>query len=130
MNNEDKILEILQSMDIKVNKLSEDFVVLDTKVDKLSEDFVVLDTKVDKLSEDLVVLDTKVVKLSDDVSNIQLHLENVTDRNIGLLMEQYNPNAEKLDKVVDKVDEMEFDIKVLKKVVISHSKDINTLMNR
>lgn len=45
-------------------------------------------------------------------------------------MEQYNPNVDKLKAVVGKVEELHFDINNLKKVVISHSMDINKLIQK
>jgi len=68
--------------------------------------------------------------LSNQVVKIELHLENVTDKNIGLLMEQYKPNVDKLNFVADQIEEIQFDISGLKRVVASHSKEINTLMSR
>ena len=82
-----------------------------------------LDSKVDRL-------DTKVEILSARVTKVELHLENTTDRNIGLLMEQYKPNADKLDRVIEQAEVMQFDLEQLKKVVISHSNDLNILMQR
>jgi uncharacterized protein YoxC len=95
MNNEDKILEVLNSIQ---NQMS--------------------------------VMNNKMDSLSDQIVKVELHLENITDKNIGLLMEQYNPNVERLDNVVDKVDEIQFDLSGIKRVVISHSKDINELIKK
>ncbi|HWT73468.1 MAG TPA: hypothetical protein VN258_01920 [Mobilitalea sp.] len=95
MNNEDKILEILQTIQ---NQICE--------------------------------INNKVDGLSDQIAKVEIHLENVTDKSIGLLMEQYNPNIDRIDNVAEKVEEIQFDVSGLKRVVISHSKDINNLMKR
>lgn len=106
MNNEDKILELLSSMQ---NQISD----MDSKMQK-------------RMNE----IDDKMDTLSDLIVKVEVHLENITDNNIGLLMEQYKPNVDKLDNVADKVEEIQFDLSGLKRVVISHSKDINNLMKR
>lgn len=106
MNNEDKILELLSAMQ---NQISD----MDSKMQK-------------KMNE----IDNKMDTLSDLIVKVEVHLENITDKNIGLMMEQYNPNVEKLDDVINKVDEIQLDLGGIKRVVISHSKDINNLLKK
>lgn len=106
MNNEDKVLELLNSIQ---NQISD----MDSKMQKKMND-----------------IDNKIDTLSDLIVKVELHLENITDKNIGLLMEQYKPNVDKLDNVADQVEEIQFDLSGLKRVVISNSKDINNLMKR
>lgn len=67
-------------------------------------------------------------KLTETVTNMRLHLENVTDKNIQLIMEQYVPNTEKLDIATKKIEKIEFEVDTIKKVVISHSNEINELI--
>jgi chromosome segregation ATPase len=112
-NLSDRIDTLSDDLNEKIDNLSE-------RVDTLSDD---LNGKIDNLSE-------RVDTLSHHVTNIELHLENTTDRNIGLLMEQYKPNADKLDRVAEQVEGIQFDLDGLKRVVIAHSKDINALMKR
>lgn len=106
MNNEDKILELLSAMQTQISDM-------DSKMRK-------------KMNE----IDNKMDTLSDLIVKVEVHLENITDKNIGLMMEQYNPNVEKLDDVINKVDEIQFDLGGIKRVVISHSKDINNLLKK
>lgn len=67
-------------------------------------------------------------ELSGRVTELRLHLENVTDKKIQILYEQYIPNAEKLDIATEKIERIELDVDNIKRVVISHSKEINELM--
>jgi outer membrane murein-binding lipoprotein Lpp len=145
MNNDEKILELLNSMQGQMGELSGKMGNLSDRIDTLSDD---LNEKIDNLSERVDTLSARVDTLSDDlngkidnlservdtlshhVTNIELHLENTTDRNIGLLMEQYKPNVDKLDRVAEQVEGIQFDLDGLKRVVIAHSKDINDLMKR
>ncbi len=142
MSNDEKILELLQSMQGQIGDLSGRMDTLSGRMDTFSERMDTLSDdlngKIEALSDDL---NGKIEALSDDlngkidtltnkVTNIELHLENVTDRNIGLLMEQHKPNVDKLDRVADQVEGILFDLDGLKRVVIAHSKDINALMKR
>ena len=138
MSNDEKILELLQSMQGQIGDLSGRMDTLTGRMDTFSERMDTLSGRMDTLSVDL---NGKIEALSDDlngkidtltnkVTNIELHLENVTDRNIGLLMEQHKPNVDKLDRVADQVEGILFDLDGLKRVVIAHSKDINALMKR
>jgi uncharacterized protein YoxC len=95
MNNDEKILEVLNSIQGQMSNIN-----------------------------------NKMDGLSDQITRVELHLENVTDKSIGLIMEQYNPNVEKLEEVISKVDEIQLDLGGIKRVVISHSKDINNLLNK
>ena len=103
---------------------------IDKKVDGLDTKVNEIDKKVDGLDTRVNEIDKKVDGLDTRVSGIELHLENVTDRNIGLLMEQHGPNADRLNTVINQIEAIQFDVDGLKKVVISHSKDLNILMKR
>ena len=79
-----------------------------------------LDIKLKPIKEDLE-------NLKDSVTDIKLHLENVTDKNISLLAENYISLTQKLDennKITDtqlayqiKVNSLMEDVKILKKEI-------------
>ena len=123
MNNEDKILEILSSLQSQMGGMS-------NKMDDMSTRIDTMGNRIDEMGNRMDDMSNKVDGLSDQITKVELHLENVTDKNIGLLMEQYIPNVERLDDVINKVDEIQFDLGGIKRVVISHSKDINELIKR
>jgi archaellum component FlaC len=75
-------------------------------------------------------LEDRQEKLTNSVNGLKIHIENETDKNIQILIEQYNPNVERLDDSVKRVEKLEFDVDSIKKVVISHSHEINKLMSR
>lgn len=80
-----------------------------------------LDTKLDsKLREELQ-------PLKDDIRDIKLHLENVTDKNIQLLAENYVPAAKRYEKATAKIEAMQADIEILKKVVSDHSEKLKKI---
>ena len=84
----------------------------------------------DKILSLLQDLSGRVSSLKDGQIEIRLHLENVTDRNIQLLLEQYIPNTNKLNDTREEVDKIKFDVGNIKRVVASHSKEINELLKR
>lgn len=80
-----------------------------------------LDAKLDsKLGEELQ-------PLKDDIRDIKLHLENVTDKNIQLLAENYVPAAKRYEKATAKIEAMQADIDILKKVVSDHSEKLKKI---
>ncbi len=130
MSNENVIIEILKSVQSQVGDMQTQIGDMQIQIGDMQTQINNLDTKVDRLDAKVQKLDTKVEILSERVTNVELHLENTTDRNIGLLMEQHKPNADKLDRMIEQTEVMQFDLDQLKKVVISHSSDLNILMQR
>ncbi|MCI9490754.1 MAG: hypothetical protein HFG97_12260 [Dorea sp.] len=80
-----------------------------------------LDVKLDsKLSAELQ-------PLKDDIRDMKLHLENITDKNIQLLAENYVPAAKRYEKAVPEIQAMKADIEILKKVVTNHSEKLQKI---
>jgi len=48
------------------------------------------------------------------ITGIELHLENVTDKNIQLLAENYVPAAKQYEKAVPEMESMQADIDIMK----------------
>ncbi len=65
--------------------------------------------------------------LKDDIRDIKLHLENITDKNIQLLAENYVPAAKRYEKAVPEIQAMQADIEILKKVVTNHSEKLQKI---
>jgi archaellum component FlaC len=66
--------------------------------------------------------------IDERTTRIELHMENVTDKNILLLMEQHNPTITEVKNNSDNIDKLLFDVDNLKRVAISHSNEINRLV--
>lgn len=69
-------------------------------------------------------LGAELQPIKDDIRNINLHLENVTDRNIQLLAENYVPAAKRYEQAAAEMDVVKIDVDILKKVVADHSKKL------
>ena len=74
-----------------------------------------LDTKLDSK------LKSELQPVKDSIRDIKLHLENVTDRNIQLLTENYVPAAKRYEKASAEIEAMQADIEIIKKVIAEHS---------
>ncbi|MEY8428896.1 hypothetical protein AALC75_00025 [Lachnospiraceae bacterium 48-42] len=78
-----------------------------------------------------VKLDSKLAAelqpLKDDIRDMKLHLENITDKNIQLLAENYVPAAKRYEKAVPEIQAMKADIEILKKVVTNHSERLQKI---
>ena len=72
-------------------------------------------------------LQTELQPLKDDIRYIKLHLENVTDKNIDLLAENYVPAAKRYEKAVPEIEAMQADIEIMKKIITEHSQKLQKL---
>lgn len=72
-------------------------------------------------------LQTELQPIKDDIRNIKLHLENVTDKNIQLLAENYVPAAKRYEKAIPEIEAMQADIEIMKKVITEHSEKLQKL---
>ena len=72
-------------------------------------------------------LQTELQPIKDDIRNIKLHLENVTDKNIQLLAENYVPAAKRYEKAVPEIESMQADIENMKKIITEHSEKLQKL---
>ncbi len=79
-------------------------------------------------------LQAKLQPIKDDLqelkhrmTNIELHLENTTDKNIQFITENYQPAAKKYTKEAAKIEAMQADIDVMKSVIREHSEKLQKI---
>lgn len=101
--------------------LKTDVAVLQADVENLKTGMAKLETGVAKLENGVAKLEIGMQKLDDRVTKIELHLENVTDRNIKILAENYVPATRRFEEVTLQIPDMQCDIEVLKNVTAEHS---------
>ena len=146
MTNDELLLAMSDMMDTKLagalRPVREDIAELKTDVAELKTDVAVLQADVENLKTGMAKLETGVAKLEngvaklengvakleigmqkldDRVTKIELHLENVTDRNIKILAENYVPATKRFEEVTLQIPDMQCDIEVLKNVTAEHS---------
>lgn len=66
-------------------------------------------------------------KIDEKITKIETTLENETNKNIKLLSEGYLPMAEDVHQLKDDMEVVKFDVDIVKKVVTTHSTQINQL---
>lgn len=86
----------------------------------MQEMFQVLNTKIDNVENRL----TNVEQLATKTA---MTLENETNKNVHLLAEGYLPLAEKVDALAEDMEIVKFNVDIVKKVVTTHSKELNRL---
>lgn len=72
-------------------------------------------------------LQAELQPLKDDIRDIKLHLENITDKNIQLLAENYVPAAKRYEKATAQIEAMQTDIDVMKNVIREHSEKLQKI---
>lgn len=72
-------------------------------------------------------LQAELQPLKDDIRDIKLHLENITDKNIQLLAENYVPAAKRYEKATAQIEAMQADIDVMKSVIREHSEKLQMI---
>lgn len=72
-------------------------------------------------------LKSELQPLKDGIRDIKLHLENITDKNIQLLAENYVPAAKRYEKAVPEIQAMQADIDIIKKVISDHSEKLKKI---
>ena len=82
-------------------------------------------------NEDLLaisqLLDTKLKPIENRLSSIEMHLENITDRNVAILSENYMPAAKRYERDTERIESMQADIDIIKKVVAEHNEKLQML---
>lgn len=79
------------------------------------------------------IMDHKLASIKKDIQDIQLHIENITDKNIQLLAENHISLVDKLNqaiKVSDKISLYEIKVNYLTEKVDKLEKEMKELKNR
>lgn len=121
----------IEGLDIQMKELNEKVEKLDQRVGELDQKVGELDQKVEGLDLRVIALETRWDKLDRGIQEINLHLENKTDKHLSILAENYLNvinkvtaampyinkqlvNDVRTDILVDKVARLEEDVAELK----------------
>lgn len=104
-----------------VSALKQDVSVLKLKVATLEKDISALKQDVSVLKHKVSALEKEVDNLKQGLSHISLHLENVTDKQLQILAENYLPAAKRFTEAVSQIEELQNDNKIIKQVLAKHS---------
>ena len=114
---EDGIRDISQHLE-KVDQRLEK---VDQRLDDVEQHLKKVDQRLDDVEQHLKKVDQRLDDMDQDLRNVKLHLENVTDKNIQLLSENYMPAAMRYQSATEQMETMQDRIDVLEKVVAEHS---------
>ena len=127
----EEVSELRQDVSVlkkEVTILKEDVSVLKQVVSVLKLKVATLEKDISALKQDVSVLKHKVSALEKEVDNlkqglshISLHLENVTDKQLQILAENYLPAAKRFTEAVSQIEELQNDNKIIKQVLAKHS---------
>ena len=130
MNNEEKILTILEQMQTDISGLKQDVSGLKEDVSGLKEDVSGLKEDVSGLKEDVSGLKEDVSGLKQDVSAIKIRLDMDVQKQLNLLSEGHSRLVERLD-VLEEVKELAEDtrdkVDIIYTVVKQHSGEISRM---
>lgn len=104
-----------------VSVLKQDVSALKLKVATLEKDISALKQDVSVLKLKVSALEKEVDNLKQGLSHISLHLENVTDKQLQILAENYLPAAKRFTEAVSQIEELQNDNKIIKQVLAKHS---------
>lgn len=84
-----------------------------SEIREMKGDIRTFSERLDRLEQKVDCLDQKVDRLGQRVADINLHLENVTDRNIQILAENFIDLTRKLDQAIPVADKnLAYEVKV------------------
>ena len=80
-----------------------------------------------ELQTELQPIRDDIQELKHRMTNLELHIENVTDKNISLIVENYIPISKRYAKESAKIESMQADIDVIKSVIREHSEKLQNI---
>jgi len=122
--------ELLQAIYNDLQGVKQDVSSLKQDVSGLKQNVSGLKQDVSGLKQDISGLKVGQAALQQDTKSIKLTLENITNKNIQIMMEGHSLNVEKLaklDSIGKTVEETKENVDVMFKVIQEHSGDIKEL---
>ena len=121
--------ELLMAMsDLLGNKLKQelqpmkdDIRALKTDMNDIKADISNMKTDISNMETKISNMETRMSNVEDDVHGIHIYLENVVNKNIQLLAENYVSAAKRYIETADQIEPMRADVDLLKKTVTKHS---------
>ncbi len=111
----------LQPLKDDISHIKGDINYMKSDINHLNNDVSNIKSDINHLNDDVSNIKSDINHLNDDINSIKMHLENVTDKNIQLLAENYVPAAKRYEKATAKIETMQTDIDVIKSVILEHS---------
>lgn len=132
MSNNELLLALSEMMDTKLKsvlqeELKKEIQPMKADIAELRKEIQPMKADIAELKKEIQPMKVSIGNLEREVAGIKIHLENVTDRNIRLLAENYVPAARRYEKEASQIESMKTDIEILKQVVTEHSEKLQKL---
>ena len=109
----DAMFEILQTITKDITDMKKDITDRKKDITDMKKDITDMKKDITDMKKDMTDMKKDILGLKEETRDIRLHIENVTDKNISLLAENYCNLVQKLDennKVTD--NQLAYQIKV------------------
>ena len=117
----------MKDMKADMQNMKADMQHMKADMQHMQTDIQHIKTDIKNIEERVTNIEERVLNIEERVTNIELHLENETDKNIALLAENCIPAARKYEKETEKIEAMQDDIHIMKKVIKEHSKKLQNI---
>ena len=128
MTDNELLLAISDMMDKKLKAelgpMKADIRELQTDMKEVKADVKELQVEMKEVKADVKQLQTEMIEVKDNIQSIWVHLENETDKNVQLLVENVVPAAKKYEKEVERIDAIQEDVTIVKEVLQEHSEKL------
>ncbi len=95
------------SMKADIASTKEDIIAMKADIASTKEDIIAMKADIASTKEDIIAMKADICDLQQKVSDISVHLENVTDKNIKIIAEGHTDLARKLDEALKVENEKE-----------------------
>jgi hypothetical protein len=128
MTDNELLLAISDMMDKKLKAelgpMKADIRELQTDMKEVKADVKELQVEMKEVKADVKELQVEMIEVKDNIQSIWVHLENETDKNVQLLVENVVPAAKKYEKEVERIDAIQEDVTIVKEVLQEHSEKL------
>ena len=119
----DNIEQLLGTLVTKMDTMSAQLSSMDEKVTAIDERFDAIDEKFTAIDERFDSMDGRITSLDGEMTKMRIGLENVTNKNIQLLLEGQagmNDKFRRLDELEEKVEDIQITVSVLKALTVKN----------
>ena len=113
----------MDTMSAQLSSMDEKFTAIDERFDAIDERFTAIDEKFASIDERFDTMDERITSLDGEMTKMRIGLENVTNKNIQLLLEGQagmNDKFRRLDELEEKVEDIQITVSVLKALTLKN----------
>lgn len=119
-----ELLKTVQGMQTNMQEMQTNMQVMQTNMQEMQKDISQIKDKTQKIESRVENIESRVEKIEDRTLKLEITQENVTNKNIALLMEGQQLNTEKLkavDQKLEKLDNIEAGMVALEAITMQNT---------